>query len=515
MRSPTLLSLALLAACGGDNGSGDSGPTGPPNVIVVTLDTTRPDYLSCYSDAQGTPTIQRLADEGTRFDAAMSSSGVTPVSHATILTGAFPYEHDLRVLSAGSGFKLPEDQPTIASALRAEGYTTAAIQSAFPVSSYFGFDKDYDVFLDLAGEMVVNPELGKTVWDGGDLQRRSDQTAHMVLGFLDDVQDQDKPFFLWLHLWDPHDPWIKPDPEYISHLDPNHPNAVAAASQYYAQFYAAEIRFMDVQLGTVVEGLEQRGLWDNTLMCVTADHGEGLIDGFQAHGWAKHRMTYQEQLHVPMLLTGKGVPAGRSVPDMVRTADIVPTLLDLAGFPEVFDWGAGRSLRPLLEGGSLPTAIAYADQVNGYDANASMVSNRPDAAFLYTVCDGEWKLIYRPHMFERSELFNLIQDPTEERNQIDSQPQVFLRLMAELAARDPWVLSEFPIGDDFTEGVAEGLAEIGYGGGDGGETGDWWWTCPAHPEYRRDDRDGDGGSKRHGVDGCDHPVVPRTTFKVK
>ncbi|MDA1266174.1 MAG: sulfatase, partial [Planctomycetota bacterium] len=473
MRPTTLIPLALLAACGGGGGSAD-GPSGPPNVILVTLDTTRPDYLSCYSEARlGTPTLQRIADEGTRFDAALSASGVTPVSHATILTGAFPYEHKLRVLSAGSGFKLPEEQRTIASALRERGYTTAAIQSAFPVSSYFGFQKDYDVFQDMAGEMIIDESQGKTIWKGDDLQRRSDHTAHLVLDFLDQAKEDEKPFFLWLHLWDPHDPWVLPPEEYTQHLDLRNPDEVfKASSSVYAQVYAAEIQFMDSQLGVVVAGLEERGLWDNSLMCVTADHGEGLADGMRHHGWSKHRMTYQAQLHVPLLLTGLGVPKGKTVPDMVRTADIVPTLLDLAGHADVFDWGSGRSLRPLLEGASMEPALAYADQVNGYDANASMVRIRPDAAFLYTICDGEWKLIFRPHMWDRSELFNLMQDPSEQHNQVDAHPEVFLRLMGELAARDPWVLSEFPIGDDFTEGVAEGLAEIGYGGG-GGETGDW------------------------------------------
>ena len=508
MRSPLHLLLLVLAACGG--GPGDAGA---PNVLLVTLDTTRPDYLSCYSEARaGTPTLQAMADRGALFEAAMSASGVTPVSHATILTGGFPYEHGLRVLSAGSGFRLPQDQPTIASVLRDRGYQTAAIQSAFPVSGYFGFQKDYDVFEDLYGEMRVDEAAGKTVWDGDTLQRRSDETASIVLGYLERAAEDGRPFFLWLHLWDPHDPWIKPPAQYLQHLELND-DQYLPSTQLYAQVYSAEVRFMDRQLGVIFEGLETRDLLDDTLVCVTADHGEGLGDGFAAHGWSKHRMNYQEQLHVPLLLSGPGVPSGIRVPDMVRTADIVPTLLDLAGCPDAAPPGAGRSLRPVLQGEHLSPAMAYAEQINGYDANASMVKNRPDAAFLYTVCDGEWKLIYRPHMVEASELFNLRQDPRERRNVMAANPEVALRLMADLAARNPWVLAEFPtVGSGFDADLSADLEAIGYGGGGGGDTGAWWWTCPAHTEYRRDTREGPGGTKRHGAEGCRQPLLPRTTF---
>ncbi len=509
MRLPILLSLvACLGACG----PADKAPT-RPNVVLFTLDTTRPDYLSCYSaDRTGTPTLEGVAARGTLFEAAISASGVTPVSHASILTGRFPYEHGLRVLSAGSGFRLGKDQPTLASALREQGYRTAAIQSAFPVSGYFGFQKDFDIFEDLRGEMRVDEKLGKTVWDGDKLQRRSDETASLVLRFLDDEEQDQRPFFLWVHLWDPHDPWIKPPPEYTSHLTLDERQFVAS-SQQYAQVYAAEVRFMDRQIGSILDGLTQRGLRANTLLCITADHGEGLADCFAAHGWSKHRMNYQQQLHVPLLLEGPGVPAGKVIPDMVRTVDIAPTLLDLAGFPGALTSISGRSLRPLLEGKTLQPVHAYADQINGYDANASMVRNRPDAAFLYTVCDGVWKLIYRPHMPDGTELFNLQRDPEERRNVIHDNPGVALRLLADLAARNPWVLHEFPVeGEGFSPDVAAGLAGLGYGGGGGGDTGNWWWTCPAHPDYRRETRVGPGGTLRHGENGCTQPVVPRTTF---
>ena len=497
-RAALCAALALACAqCGGGSGA--------PNVILITLDTTRPDYLSAYGGANRTPALDALAAEGVRFDVALSASAVTPVSHATILTGRFPYEHGLRVLSAGSGFRLPESQPTIATVLREAGYATAAIHSAFPVSGYFGLDRDFQHFDSLDGALQVAPGDQKTSWDTQSLQRRSDDTTDRALAF---ARDADRPFFLWLHYWDPHDPILTPPKAFMSHLT-GPTQGAAAQSPTYELVYATEVRFMDQQLGRLFDGLRQAGLYDDTLIAVTADHGEGLADGYRRHGWGKHRMTYQEQLLVPLIVRGPGIAAGAVVRDMVRTVDVLPTLLDYLSLPH--DGYSGRSLRALVEGEALPPAVAYADQINGYDFNASMVKARPDAAFLYTVCDGRWKLIFRPHM-DGSELFDLARDPGETRNVLADHPDVYLRLMADLAARDPWVLEAFPETGQAQEGVGDILDAIGYGGDGEASDLDWWWTCPAHPEYRRDARESGTGSKRHAEDGCEQAVVPRTSW---
>ena len=141
------LGLALSTAC-------SDGATGPPNILLITLDTTRPDYLSTYGYEGGkTPNFDGLAAVGVRFDMAISASAVTPVSHASILTGREPYNHGLRILSADGGFRLPDSVPTLTSVLAREGYATAAVHSAFPVSAHFGFDRDFDVFESFELEM--------------------------------------------------------------------------------------------------------------------------------------------------------------------------------------------------------------------------------------------------------------------------------------------------------------------------------------------------------------------------
>src|SRR5688572_23536987 len=135
LRATAFVLVALACACSG-------GDREPPNVVLVTLDTTRPDYFSCYGYQAGhTPNFDALAAAGARFDRAISASAVTPVSHASILTGKFPYRHGLRVLSAEGGFRLPARERTLARKLREAGYRTLAVHSAFPVSSTFGFGR--------------------------------------------------------------------------------------------------------------------------------------------------------------------------------------------------------------------------------------------------------------------------------------------------------------------------------------------------------------------------------------
>ena len=503
-RPIALMGLVLATGCSPDRK--------PPNVLLVTLDTTRADYLSCYGGTNRTPGFDALARSGVLFESALATSAVTPVSHASILTGLNPYEHGLRVLSADSGFRLPASSTTLAGYLKSAGYATGAVHSAFPVSGYFGFNQDFDRFESFDGSMQLLPGAQKTTWNLDALQRRSDATTALALEVIDDLRSDGRPFFLWVHYWDPHDPTLLPPPEWLTAVTAS--PAGGAHSARYEEVYAAEVRYMDRQFEGLTDGLEESGLRETTLIALTADHGQGLSDGFRRHGWAAHRMTYQEQIHVPLIFAGPGVPVATTHSTLASTVDIVPTLLDLVGIPDLHPSQlrlGGRSLRPLLEGRDLPPGSAYADQVNGYDFNASMTGPRPDAAFLFTICDGTWKLIWRPHMPEASELFHLLRDPLETVNVIQSERQVYLRLMADLAQRRPWVLAPFQgDGSQAEDGVGEALQALGYGGGDGAEgTGlVWQWTCPEHTEFLLPDPLASQAAHAHGVNGCERLLVP-------
>lgn len=487
--------LGALAACGGR-------PAKPPNVILVTLDTLRADYLSCY-DARhvATPAFDALAEDGVRFAFAVSASAVTPVSHATILTGQYPYRHGLRVMHAESGFVLPAGAWYLPAALAEEGYSTAAVQGAFPVSAFFGFQRAFDEFHGFDGVLEAFKRESGTAWAMKDLQRRADATTDLAIEVVDRLAE---PFFLWLHYFDPHDTMHVPPDDFVrAHgLEPKE------LADRQGATYSMEVSFLDREFGRFVDHLRATGKYDDALLVVTADHGEGLEDGERIHGWSGHRMLYREQIDVPLLVRlPPRFEIGRRVVDaLVRTADIAPTILDYLGLDdldpaarETFD---GVSLRPLIENAPDAPRSAYAEQLNGYDKNAHMLEKRPDAAFLYSVTDGGWKLVYRPNVPELSELYHVAVDRKERQNRYAEEPEQARRLLADLARRRPWVTAPFPPTDYPTEGREEAgraLDALGYAASVVSDVA-FEWTCPAHDALRA------GANGR--CPECDGPLVP-------
>ncbi len=501
-RTPSITTAAVLLGLLGLASCGEPQPAPRPNVILITLDTVRADFLSCYGSTSGaTPAVDQLAAAGTLFEDAASSSGLTPASHATILTGNFQYNHGLRVLAAESGFKLDPDNETLTTAFKAAGYRTAAIHSAFPVSAFFGFDEGFDEFESFDATLKKKKNDTKVGWDVRSYQRRSDETTRMATEWLKGAAGGDQPFFLWLHYWDPHDPVKLPDAEDFERLryDPG----TGELQDQQTLEYAVEVRYQDGNLKTLLDVIDETGLADDTLVALTADHGQGLTDGMRKHRWGMHRMLYREQTHVPFIVRGPGVPAGARVADQVRTADLAPTLLDYAGLSPFTDPVDGVSLRPWIEGEGAGDLTAYGEQINGYDHNAGMRKFRPDAAFLYMVSDGEWKLIYKPHMPSASELFHVGIDPLEERNVIATNPEIVKVLLADLAERNPWVTAPFPVTATGAGGAIAGpdLSVLGYSAAEVEGSGDWWWTCPEHTDVHAERRG------RCEVDGCERIMI--------
>ena len=448
-----------------------------PNVLLVTLDTTRADFLSCYGAPAGaTPNLDALAARGTRCADAYVSAAVTPVSHATILTGRDNPEHGLRVLSGLSGYKLPESVPTLATVLKDAGWSTAAVHSAFPVSGYFGFARGFDRFESFDGAMAPS-KAGTISWDLQTLQRRSDATTDLV---VDELARDERPFFLWIHYWDPHDPVKLPPAEALPATLPRDANGLLLPSR---ELYAAEVSYVDAQFGRVLRRLEERGELEDTIIVVVADHGEGLGD----HGWDYHRILYQEQVHTPLIIAGPGVPRG-VVEATVRSCDIAPTIWDLVQV-QAPAGGSGTSIKPLWSGAQEAPRAAMMDQVNGYDLNAKMVEARPQDAFVYGVVHDGWKLLWRPHMPEASELFHLRDDPRETRNLLAQEPARVVALQKLLAARGGFATAPFP-----PEAGADGAAiraaldKLGYAGGASAFLDSRWsWFCPEHPQAKSDD----------------------------
>ena len=485
------------------------------NVILITLDTTRADYLSCYGFAdQSTPNLDALAKQGTLFELAHSTSALTPVSHASILTGLNQYQHGLRVLAALSGFRLARTVPTLATDFKQAGYETAAIHSAFSVSAFFGLDQSFDTFQSFDARVRVEyPEDdsadatggGRASWNMQKHQRRSDETTDLALEYL---KQAGEPFFLWVHYWDPHDSFLLPPPEYKQF---QRGLAGLSRSDEHKAIYRAEISYQDEQIGRLLDHLRQTGLMEQTLLVVTADHGEGLAE----HGWESHRILYEEQIHVPLIIRDPKGPKGLRVTQLVGLVDIAPTLLDYAGIePEKGRNFDGISLRPLIEGRDQAPRSFYADQINGYDMNAKMVQMRPQADFLYSVTRDPWKLIYRPGHFEQSELYNLRADREEATNLWSTETDVRRELLQDLARINSWCTQRFPeaAGVDSADREAAGraLESLGYLGGEDEDVQSepkWAWTCIDHAQVLA------GKRGRCPESGCDLLLLLRSRPK--
>lgn len=480
-----------------------------PNLILITLDTVRADFLGTYLDTEPkrkdrvgtrTPALDSIAASGTRFDLAISSAALTPVSHASILTGLDNREHGLRVLSAPSGYRLPDDVPTLATVMKAAGYETVAVHSAFPVAGIFGFGRDFDVFESFETDL---PDGTKgEAWDLKTFQRRSDDTTRLVLEHL---KGRREPFFLWVHYWDPHDRKILPPSEFyedtsrslVSHLD----DRTLTEEEELRLVYATEVVYIDYQIGRLMDELKSRGQLDDSIIVVVADHGQGLGD----HDWLHHRILYQEQIRVPLLISIPGHQQVRSVRNLVRSKDIFPTMLDYLGIDAPRPV-SGRTLRPLIEGREDSPRIAFASQINGFDLDARMIRRRPNDDFVYVAMDDDWKLIYRPAHPEASELYHIAEDPGELQDLFDERHEHAIRLERELAKASPWVTEPYMTssGDVDIEKVKGALQALGYVSTDGEASDipapDFSWTCPEDPTLRRATRDAPSD--------CQGPLIP-------
>jgi len=428
----TLLILAgvLLPACSreAEKSSPPRPQHPPPSVLLITLDTTRADHLGCNGYAEGTsPSLDRLADSGTLFTNAVAQAAVTPVSHASILTGLNPYSHGLRVLHGLEENRLSDSRQTLAEVLKKDGYRTAAFVSAFPVTQRFGLHQGFDTFdaafLSKGREGVVSAD---GVVNTGDAQQGADVTTGRALAWLAGATD---PFFLWIHYFDPHDPRVKPSREALDRLGIV-PQPQQGLHAHLRHLYDLELQFMDRYIGQVLDELKAAGRLDRMIVVVVADHGEGLGD----HGWWTHGILYQEQVRLALMIRAPGQPAGRRVDYLVRSIDITPTVLDLVGLEAsrrpAMD---GRSLVPLLSGNAPdPKYVAYSDSVDmlTYRFVEGISDVKTDQ--LFAVHDGRWKYIHHLQRPDESELYDLLNDPKELHNLAGDQPEELGRLRGEL-----------------------------------------------------------------------------------
>jgi arylsulfatase A-like enzyme/Flp pilus assembly protein TadD len=366
-------------------------PSPSANVLLITLDTTRPDRLGAYGYAGAvTPEFDRLARAGVLFQNAYAPVPLTLPSHASILTGTYPIYHGVR--NNGKYLLLPQAE-TLAEILKSAGYATAAFVSSFILDSRFGLDQGFDYYGDRMDGAVKVKNL--------ESERRADSVYNDFAQWLG--QHPGGKFFAWVHFFDPHFPYDPPEP---FRSDPRLPDP-----------YDGEIACMDENIGKIIRLLQEKNLLDLTLVILAGDHGEA----FGEHGENGHTIfCYEENIRVPFVIAFPGEAAsGGEIAERVNLIDIVPTVLGYLDInaPEAVQ---GKSLIPLVEGRKTERRDLYFESLYAQDVLG--------CAPLTGVLSGPHKFIRLP----RPELYDLEADRAEKSNLLEADPGEARRMMERL-----------------------------------------------------------------------------------
>ena len=387
VRLVIIVVLVGLAVIGGWLLWGRSGEI--RNVILVSLDTCRADHLSCYGfERKTTPNIDAIAAEGILYTQAISPIALTLPAHSSVFTGTYPPYHRVH---DNLDDRLGDSSVTLAEVLSKAGYTTGAIVSTFVLDSQFGMYQGFDSYDD-EFEVPIGPSES--------FERRGDETTRHALAYLEEHQKEQ--FFLFLHYYDPHTPYIPLEP---------------FASEYADDLYAGEVAFTDQCVGQVVAKLKELGLYGNTLLVIMGDHGEGLGE----HGEAEHGYyVYQYAVHVPLIVRPPGLGKEQRVDEVVSLVDIMPTILGYLGIepPEEVQ---GRDLREYgQEEQRGEERYVYCEAMTGtkYGCNP-----------LLGLVGTRWKYIET----KRPELYDLAGDPGEGMNLLEADSEMSLFMRGELA----------------------------------------------------------------------------------
>lgn len=472
--------LLLAAAVAGAAACADAGPPdygGKRPIILISIDSLRADHCTPYgyrplaAGEETTPWLQRLAQEGVTFENASGASPWTLPSHVSLLAGMHPREHGVRTRKQ----RISDDLELISGRLQAEGWATAGFFSGPFLHNVWGFGHGFDVYRPSV-PYLKETEAGRQLAEAGkdeNVQRIHDDShtdaecAEDVIGdglaWLEQDDRWREPFFLFLHLWDPHYDYFPPQ-EYRDRFLPAADAGVrgdelmredavpdADVMRGLLALYDAEIRYTDDWMARLDAQLEAWGIADDVILLVTADHG----DEFLEHGNRGHHLTlHEEVMHVPMVLRAPGLaPAGARVRGSVSLPDVAPTLLDLAG---VTPWPdrSGRSMRALWQ-----------DQSANHSVHMDLL--RPTKRIeLLGWREGAAKLIVdAPAGIAR--LYELTQDPGERRPQEFGRPyaahEPLRRALAALGAEPPQ--PPYPPGDvSEPEHVEAATHQVGYAG---------------------------------------------------
>ncbi len=395
------------------------GLEGAPNIVLIGADTLRADRLSCYGYiGSETQHIDALAEDGVRYAEMTAQASWTKPSFATIFTSLYPSSHT----ATGKPHSLPQAVTTLAEVLAARGYHTGGFADNPSISSAFGFDQGFADYIYLqptylfggneAASQTALYQMLRRVWAmlmGGRVYpqyfyQEAAAVNHRAMEWLE--ASKGTRFFLFLHYMDPHDPYFEHPYNGVGYARASNQNPDASLAPEFSSLYDGEVRYLDQQLGRLFDWLKTEGLYDGSLIVLTADHGEE----FQEHGgWWHGQTLYQEQIAVPLIvkypegaehLQAAGVPA--VVSDLVRSVDIAPTILDVAGLP-VPDSMVGRSLWTPSE----PPAYAFAEE----DHEGNVLQSLRTATHKLILANAD-----NPRGLPTESLFDLASDPGEQQS---------------------------------------------------------------------------------------------------
>lgn len=382
------------------------------NIILFTIDTLRADHLECYGyDKVKTPHINRLANEGILFEHNIVQVPLTLPSHSSILTGTYPLYHGVR---DNGGFYLDESHHTLAESLKNKGYATGAFVAAFVLDSRWGLDQGFDYYYD-------NFDLTKYKKVSLDsVQRRGDEVLAEVYKWVENQAQQ--KFFAWIHLYDPHTPYDPPEPYKTEYRG--------------RQFglYDGEIAYVDQLMGEFRDFMEEKNLFEKTLIIFTGDHGESLGEHKEsAHGF----FIYDSDIRVPLIIRfPEGKYAGHVVSNQVKSIDIMPTVLHLLD-EEIPESVQGKSLLSLIvEDEAQDERSAYSETYwPRYHYGWSE---------LKSLRKGRYKFIDAP----QPELYDILEDPGEVNNLVNKKASLGHEMKRDLLA----LIEEY---------AAEGIEDVG------------------------------------------------------
>jgi arylsulfatase A-like enzyme/Tfp pilus assembly protein PilF len=410
-------------------------PNPQPNVVVITIDTLRADHLGCYGYKQiRTPNIDALAADGLRFERAYTPVPVTLPSHTVIFTGTYPMFSGMHDFAAN---KLSPTQPTLASVLQQQGYTTGAVIGSAVLDSRFGLNQGFDFYYD----HFDFSRLQESNLD--EMERPGNVVADVTLDWLS--KNYEKKFFLWMHLYDPHYPYQPPAP---------------FSGEYKDRPYDGEIAFADAQVGRLIQFLKQKNLYGNTLIVLSGDHGESLGEhGEKTHGF----FIYNATLHVPLIVHfagahSPGQTSTKVAPDLVSLADLMPTILQILKI-DVPAQVQGRNLLPLI----LP-------KTRDESRNLYAETFLPRLHFNWSELRGVETENYHFIDAPKPELYDLAKDPGETQNLFPQKKAVAEELRSRLKAliREYGANQELAQNTNLDPALMERLKSLGYAGFSGG-----------------------------------------------